>query len=68
MSNTTKKKVKPVGKRKSAGRHTLPPGERKVPVTIYVSKKVIDELGIDVLKARCYSALERVQLNPHGEA
>jgi len=43
------------GKRKLAGRKPIE--DKKVPVTIYVRESVIETLGLEVVKERCYEAL-----------
>ena len=43
------------GKRKSAGRK--PVDDKKMAVTIYVKESVIEMLGLEVVKEKCYEAL-----------
>jgi len=50
-----KKKLTHGGKRKTAGRKPIE--DKKVPVTIYVRESVIETLGLEVVKERCYEAL-----------
>lgn len=49
------KKKQHGGKRKTAGRKPIE--DKKVPVTIYVRESVIETLGLEVVKERCYEAL-----------
>lgn len=49
------KKTKHGGKRKTAGRKPIE--DKKIPVTIYVRESVIETLGLEIVKERCYKAL-----------
>lgn len=50
-----KAKKKHGGKRKLAGRKPIE--DKKIVVTLYVRQSVIDELGIETVKQKCYGAL-----------
>lgn len=50
-----KKKITHGGQRKSAGRK--PVTDKKIAVTIYVKESVIETLGLEVVKEKCYEAL-----------
>lgn len=50
-----KKKITHGGKRKSAGRKPI--DDKKIAVTIYVKESVIEALGLEVVKEKCYQAL-----------
>jgi len=43
------------GKRKSAGRK--PVDDKKIAVTLYVKESVIETMGLEVVKEKCYEAL-----------
>lgn len=49
------KKKQHGGKRKKAGRKPIE--DKKVPVTLYVRESVINAIGLDVIKERCYESL-----------
>ena len=50
-----KKKTKHGGKRKQAGRKPIE--DKKKAVTLYVRESVIETLGLDAVKEKCYEAL-----------
>ncbi len=55
--NRKVKKIPHGGKRKKAGRK--PVEDKKEAVVLYVRKSVIELMGIDVIKERCYKSLEQ---------
>jgi len=55
INGKMKRKTKHGGKRNLAGRKPIE--DKKVPVTIYVRESVIEALGLEVVKERCYEAL-----------
>lgn len=45
------------GKRKQAGRKPIAPEDKKVVVTLYISKRIIDKIGLDTVKQICYDEI-----------